>query len=430
MAENTEQEELISSEWVHDYLQEIPSGLIRWGTLAVFFVVFCLCLVTWFIHYPVVVRADFRLTSLNAPQPVIAKTDGRIEKLFVSENQFVSSGKILAYIESNAKHEEVLQLEKELNPIREILEHQEFSKLENLKPTNFNHLGEVQTIYSTFQQNYVQVITLLYKGFYLKKRQFLVDEIMELEQMKGYQYEQLKIYEQDVQLAEKAYQANQKLYNEKVVAALDLNQEESKMLAKKLPIKSTESAILNNNALKNAKQKEILDLDRNFKEQTEALNQALSNLQSSIEAWKNRYLLSSPSNGIVHFSSILQEKQQVKSGTEIIFLTQRESKTIGEVRIPQTNFGKIVKNQRVIIKFQGYPFEEYGAVEGVVAKISAIPTADNQFFIATVNLPTGLTTNYGKKLTYRSNMMASAEIITEDLRLIERLFYQFRRLVN
>jgi HlyD family secretion protein len=142
------------------------------------------------------------------------------------------------------------------------------------------------------------------------------------------------------------------------------------------------------------------------------------------------YLLSSPSSGIVHFSNILQEKQQVKSGTEIIFLTQKENQFIGKIRIPQTNFGKIAKNQRVIVKFQGYPFEEYGAVEGMVAKISAIPIADNQFFMATVNLPLGLTTNYGKKLTYTNNMMASSEIITEDLRLIERLFYQFRRLIN
>jgi len=42
----------------------------------------------------------------------------------------------------------------------------------------------------------------------------------------------------------------------------------------------------------------------------------------------------------------------------------------------------------------------------------------------------GLRTTYKKDLDYRPEMSGSAQIITEDLRLIERIFNQFRALVD
>jgi len=43
-------------------------------------------------------------------------------------------------------------------------------------------------------------------------------------------------------------------------------------------------------------------------------------------------------------------------------------------------------------------------------------------------LTNGLVTNYHKTLDFKPQMQGSAEIITEDLRLLERLFYQYRAL--
>ena len=100
-----------------------------------------------------------------------------------------------------------------------------------------------------------------------------------------------------------------------------------------------------------------------------------------------------------------------------------------KISIPQTNFGKVKKGQRVLVKFQGYPFEEFGAVEGQVATIAQVPTADNQSFMAVVSLPNGLKTSSNKRIVYKTGMTASAEIITEDLRLIERIFYQLKRAI-
>jgi len=43
-------------------------------------------------------------------------------------------------------------------------------------------------------------------------------------------------------------------------------------------------------------------------------------------------------------------------------------------------------------------------------------------------LPNGLKTSYNRELIFDKEMRGSAEIITEDLRLIERVFYQFREI--
>jgi HlyD family secretion protein len=231
-----------------------------------------------------------------------------------------------------------------------------------------------------------------------------------------------------MELAEKEFQMNQKLFSQKVIAPLEFYREESKLLAKKLPLKNIENAIINNNSLKNTKKTQILDLDNTTLQQKGSFQQNLNTLQSTIESWKNKYLLISPTDGLIYFSGLLQEKQTLKIGTEIMFVGIQNQGFFGEIRVPQTNFGKVKVGQKVLVKFQGYPFEEYGAVEGEIATISQLPSLDNSFFIATVNLPNGLKTNFNKNLSYKIGMTASAEIITEDLRLIERLFYQIRKI--
>jgi HlyD family secretion protein len=148
---------------------------------------------------------------------------------------------------------------------------------------------------------------------------------------------------------------------------------------------------------------------------------------SNVEDWQKRYILMASISGKVHFVNTLQENQSLRNGTELMYIGGSTGQYFGEVYVPQINAGKVKINQKVLIKFQGYPFEEYGAVEGQIKSISQVPTTDNLFFIAIVSLPNDLKSNSNKQLSYKSGMEASAEIITEDLRLVERIFYQLKR---
>lgn len=133
-------------------------------------------------------------------------------------------------------------------------------------------------------------------------------------------------------MAEKEYQINKKLFGEKVISFLDLDREESKDLAKKLPIKTTETATVNNNTQLQAKEKEILELDRSVYEQTENFYQAINSLRSSIASWKNRYLLIAPIFGEVYFSKVLQEKQHIKVNEELMLVGKSSLDYVGEIK--------------------------------------------------------------------------------------------------
>jgi HlyD family secretion protein len=82
----------------------------------------------------------------------------------------------------------------------------------------------------------------------------------------------------------------------------------------------------------------------------------------------------------------------------------------------------------VIVRFVNYPDQEFGMVNGIVKTISLVPT-DGQYTIE-IGFPHGLVTNYGKTLPVSHEMIATAEIATEDLRLIERFFMPVKKVLK
>jgi len=94
----------------------------------------------------------------------------------------------------------------------------------------------------------------------------------------------------------------------------------------------------------------------------------------------------------------------------------------------QAGFGKIKNGQRVILRLNGYPSAEFGYIEGKVSYISNLPNEQDSF-ITKIDLPAGLMTNYKKSIFFRNNLSASAEVITDDRRLIDRLFGQLEQII-
>jgi hypothetical protein len=64
---------------------------------------------------------------------------------------------------------------------------------------------------------------------------------------------------------------------------------------------------------------------------------------------------------------------------------------------------------------------------GKIQNISLTPDKDGNLLID-VTLPQKLETTYHKSIPFQQEMSGTAEIITQDLRLIERLLYQFKDL--
>lgn len=421
----------LQSEAVRDYLQKTPNGIIRWGSGVISTIVLIFFALTCLIKYPSLIHADFKLTTQVEPKSIIARIDGRLEKLTVKNHEFVFPNQVVAFLESTAKHEEVLQLDSDLIVLRKRLEKNGFDNFNTLALAPYEHLGDVQATYQLFRQEFSQLYLLLGRAHYKKGIELLKRDIAELEMTNSHLKSQYSIHERDANLAENDFKVNQKLFAAKVISQLDLNREESKMLAKRIPLKSIETTILNNNAQIRLKEKGIMELDRQVTEETENFLQSLNTLSSSIAAWKNRYVLMSASKGELVYANNLQEKMNVKSGFELCLVFESDSRYIGTLTIPQENLGKVKVGQKVLIKFQSFPFQEYGIVEGNILTPPQISTQDDdKSFFSLVELSNGLRTSHNKILTPKYGMNASAEIVTEDLRLSERIFYSIRKIFN
>ena len=101
--------------------------------------------------------------------------------------------------------------------------------------------------------------------------------------------------------------------------------------------------------------------------------------------------------------------------------------------MPVTRSGKIKIGQRVNIRLENFPDTEFGVIKGKVENISKVPSISSTgeyYYTAEIALPNGLTTSYRKKLPYYPEMSGLAEIVTNDLSLLERIFLPIRKVLT
>ncbi|MNV09984.1 hypothetical protein D3C71_1004940 [compost metagenome] len=147
-------------------------------------------------------------------------------------------------------------------------------------------------------------------------------------------------------------------------------------------------------------------------------------MQSQIYEWKKNYLIIAKQGGTINYSSFYQPGQYLEQGVVIAHIIPPMQNIFLETKISQNNFGKVSQGQVVILKFDAYPWQQFGIVKGRIDYISAIPV-DSGNYLARISLPNSLVSNYNINLGFKEGLLANAEIITKDMRLPERLYYDF-----
>jgi multidrug efflux pump subunit AcrA (membrane-fusion protein) len=416
------------SEMMQEIITHKPGFLIQWGNSFFLLILMLTIIACWFIKYPDIIQASAKLASINSPKPVINLTNGKLIKLFSSENQSVIKDQVIGYIESTANHEEVLRLASSLDSIQSLLDNNATNQIKKYFFSTGKKLGELQSANQTFSQAYFSFDKYLSNGFYLKKREMLLKDRGNLSKLSANLNEQKGLQEQDLDLTQKTFEANESLKKDKVISDFDYRAEKSKLINKKLTLPQIKSAIINNENQQNEKEKEIIELENTIAQQKFIFQQSLSTFKSQVDEWLKKYTLIAPISGKVAFASFVQENQQLQANQTICYINPEDSKYFAEIVIPQSNFGKVSIGQPVQLKFQSYPFEEYGAVIGRIEFISHIPTDSG--YLAKVGLTDDLATTYHRKIQYRDGLTANAEIITKDMRLLERFYYSFARQIK
>lgn len=411
--------------------------IVQWGTLFFFFLLLLIACICWFIQYPDIVIAKAKLNSINAPKQVVARTDGKLISIAVKENEQVNEGRVLANMESIADPKSVIKLHENIDSIISLIKQNKTDEIIKYYPinnlilivTNHNTLGELQSSYQLFIQAFTTVKDFLSSGFYQRKKEMLFTDMQNLQKMHEMLNSQKELFKKDLLLSDDNFKANESLARDKVISALEYRNEKSKLIAKQLSLPQINANIVMNETQQNDKRKELADLENQIIVQKSIFLQALETIKSQVLAWEFKYLLKAPIAGKVKMNGFIQEKQEMKIGQIIFYLQPDNSFYYAEMLIPQYNFGKVKTGQKVLLKLQAYPFEQYGSVIGRIENINSTPT-DSGFF-AKVILLDGLITNYKRPILFRNGLNAEANIITDDMRLLERFYYnivkQFKR---
>lgn len=416
------------SEFVQDIVSNKPSFIVQYGIMFFLIVLLFLIAICWFIQYPDIVPTKAKLTSINAPKVVITKTSGKLVKLIAKEGEQANQGDILGFMESSANNEEIILLSKNIDTATILFSNNNLQNSLSFLQTNYTNLGELQQPYQIFSASKQNFKNYLSNGFYIRKKSMLNSDLSFLQKMHSNLLQQKGLNIQDLALQQTTFDANQSLKEDKVISELDYRNEKSKLINKKLTLPQINSAIISNEAQQNEKLKEIAELENTIAQQKSIFNQALNTFKSQIDEWKQKYFLIAPTSGKIAFATFLQENQQLQANQIICFVNPQNTQCYAEVYIPQTNFGKIKLGQQVLLKFPSYPFQEYGSVKGTIDFISNISTDSG--YLAKVNLINGLQTSYNKQVQYREGLQAQGEIITKDMRLLQRFYYNIIKQVK
>ena len=92
---------------LEDMLGKVPGWLTRNGTMLFVFLFALLLFGAWIFRYPDQKRARIVVTSVNPPADLKARSSGKIVRLFVSDNDQVDAGEVLAMIENPADYEKI-----------------------------------------------------------------------------------------------------------------------------------------------------------------------------------------------------------------------------------------------------------------------------------------------------------------------------------
>jgi len=419
--------QILHSDPVKEIISKPPARLVRYGTTVISGVILLILLLSWIIRYPNVVPSPVQITTQNPPVTLVSKITGRIMIWDVTDRQNVKEGQLLAVMETAASIDEI----KKLGQTVDSIQNPEILKSPALP--SFSELGELQEYWGTFLKCLSDYNNYISNDFYGYKIKSVTGEIAGLEEYISRVRVKERLYEENRLIEAGKFSRDSSLYAGAVFSASEL--EVSKQAFNKINIelqnvRLDHSAKIielaqKNQELQDYKIKRVEEKNRLFS----LLNESLNNLKAMIRIWENTYLLVSPVDGIVTFTRYWKQNQMVLKDEPVLSIIPFEpGDYIGRVDLKMQRSGKVRTGQKVNIKLTGYPYLEYGMVRGVITSKSLVPAGDS--YIIEITLPDGLRTLYGNDLEFTQNMQGTAEILTDSLRLLQKVVNPFRYLVT
>lgn len=415
---------------VNDLLGKPPGWLLRSGITLIFFIVTGILILSAFIHYPDELTGEAIIQHEQAPIAITPRVTAPLDTLLVKDGDAVAFNQLLGVLKNESSWRQVLALDS-------LLSNNEFDFTPG--PV-FDQLGSLQGTYAerlAVQNAYHHLLT---NGGVDKQVQTTSKEINYTAELITTTRKQLALLDQQINLETKDYQRQLALAKENVISERDSEEKEKAWLAAKERRVLLEASIIQYQLRADQLKQQRFNTSQAYHDQLFELQQTYEkltkNLTGQIQVWKEQFLLRSPMEGQVIFNGHIVEKQLIQSGENLLAVQPamaEQTPLVARINVPVGGIGKIASGDKVIIRLDAYPENEYGVIVTTLAHISALPQATQNgetLYALEAPLPKPLQTNFGKQLPLQLTRLGTGTVITKDRSVLSRIFEQLYSLIN
>ncbi|MBR5911496.1 MAG: HlyD family efflux transporter periplasmic adaptor subunit [Bacteroidales bacterium] len=419
----------LHSEPVRDILGRPPGWLVRSGIGIITAAVVVILIGCRFIKYPEILQATITINAHNLPAQVKARSSGRIDTVFVKDGMRIGEGSPLALIENAADYHDVALLKSSLEAMsRDSVGHFDQNlRLGSIQESYLNYIQAANDFRFFLENDYASVLIASKK-----------EQVKVMEQNLRNQQERLHISTEQLAIVYDRLIADSTMYSEKAIAKMTYQESKKAYMQQQMAHQNLLGEADNLRlSLLQAKQA-ITELEQSRSEQGHnhrtRLSIARDQMEEQITQWEKSFLLVSPTSGVVAITKYWQKNQNITAGeTMMTVVPDGASSYSGKLYLSQRGAGKVKQGQKVNIKLDDYPYMEFGFVQVTLSGISMLPYNDadlGNVYILEVQLPDSLVTQYGTHIPYRPEMTGTAEIITDDMSVLDRLINPIKAVVN
>jgi len=297
----------------------------------------------------------------------------------------------------------------------------------------FNGLGEVQQYLSLFKQAYSRLWHYRENDYLGHRIRALAEEIKANRQLIESLKAKEKLHLDGMEIEKSRFNRDSLMFVREAISEAEYERSRQLLLERRIGMQQMSLDILEESISLSRKEQDLQELSIKRDEELQELyaqnSGRISDLIAAIDLWKSKYLLVSPVDGTTTFTRYWSSDQYVQEGEQVLTVVPADQgEIIGRVMLGMQRSGKVKQGLTVNIKLSGYPHLEYGLVRGVISNISIV--ADEKQYIAEISLPAGLKTIYGRELPFTQNMSGTVEILTDDMRLLQKIVDPLKYLIS
>ncbi len=402
-------------------INEVPSAVVILGGLALMLAFGILILIAAIVPYPQTITAPGKLNSQTLPTSALARRGGELSQVLVEDGIVVEAGAQLAVVANHVDLDEFRLVADWMNIAK-----REWFEAEKLTPTPSRpiRLGPLQKAFADVvltQQEFrlaqrnepgkAQLSAILAEIEVLSARIEHLNATIEHERISvSRARERVRDVSEDLKKGWTTLRHLDEVENTLFTRERALSESES---ARKLALAESVRLLGSSQRLK------AVHADR-ITRHSMSYTSALNSLEAEIADWQYEHVITSPSSGVVRYTSDWDKGQHIETGHTFAVIEPSAPRPIVTALFFSDRISKVKVGSPVYISLRSYDALEVGKVHGNVEAISAITDAGKRRL--TIYLPNGLRTNTGRNLRFSQGGPVTVEVVTEPNSVLTTVF--------